>query len=298
MRFHSGEIAVQERAQVRDLADEVGEGISDFISLKMKQFLEQSRMVVLGTVDLEGWVWASVAAGQPGFIQVPDENTVAITTRKVDGDPLFQNLSNEAHAALLVVDFATRRRVRVNGRGIFTEGQVRIYAREAYGNCPRYLQERMLLGLRQPLLAEEDSVEQSSILSLDQQRVISRADTFFMASDHPQHGADVSHKGGNPGFVRVSNSGQIAFPDYNGNRMFNTLGNITVDPRAGLLFIDFDTGRTLQIAGRASIDWDAGRALDFAGAERVIDYEVAKVIDHRYGFSMISNFLRFSRFNP
>lgn len=298
MRFHSGEIAVQQRARVRHLADEVAEGISTSVLPARRELLEQSRMAVLGTVDLQGCVWVSVAVGEPGFIHVLDGRTITIMARQVEGDPLFENLSSEGHTALLVVDFATGRRVRLNGLGVFAQGKVCIRTQEVYGNCRRYVQERVLLGIRQPLPSREDRAQQSSMLSADQRRLISCADTFFIASDHPQQGADVSHKGGNPGFVRVSNDGQIVFPDYNGNRMFNTLGNITVNPSAGLLFIDFGCGRTLQVTGRASIDWNAARTRGFPGAERVIDYEVVKVIDHSAGFPLVSNFHRLSRFNP
>jgi hypothetical protein len=137
-----------------------------------------------------------------------------------------------------------------------------------------------------------------SQLSESQQQQISRADTFFIATDNPDRGADVSHKGGNPGFVRVVDPQRIAFPDYNGNSMFNTLGNLTVNPHAGLLFIDFDTGRTLQLSGRASIDWSPERIRNFAGAERVVDFELEQIIDSPAGFPLTAKFRQFSRNNP
>jgi len=299
MRFHSGEREVQERAGVRHFADEVGEGISDSILPRMDQFLEQSKMAVLGTVDSQSGAWASVAAGDQGFIHVLDRKTITITAHPADSDPVFENLSRQGHAALLAVDFATGRRVRLNGLGLFTHGKIRIEAGEVYGNCLRYVQQRVLLGLRRSLFALEDRVERSPVLSVDQQRLISRADTFFFHSQRSSAAkGDMSHKGGNPGFILASSGRQIVFPDCNGNRMFNTLRNITDNPNAGLPFIDFDGGRTLQITGRAVIDWDARRAQLFPGAERVIDYEVAKVIHHDCGFPLVSSFQTFSRFNP
>ena len=80
--------------------------------------------------------------------------------------------------------------------------------------------------------------------------------------------------------------------------MFNTLGNLVVNPAAGLLLINFDSGRTLQLSGSASIDWDAERVRTFAGAERIVDFAISKVIDNPLGFPLQSRFRQFSRFNP
>ena len=193
--------------------------------------------------------------------------------------------------------FVSSRRVRVNGRGVIKDGAILITTEEVYGNCRRYLQERIFVGNRKPAVADQAASAGSS-LSASQQQQISRADTFFIATDQPDRGADVSHKGGNPGFVRVIDARRIAFPDYNGNSMFNTLGNLTDNPRAGLLFIDFDSGRTLQLTGRASIDWSPERVRTFAGAERVIDFAIEQVIDTPTGFPLIAKFRQFSRNNP
>ncbi len=129
-------------------------------------------------------------------------------------------------------------------------------------------------------------------------KMISAADTFFIATDHPRFGADVSHKGGDPGFVRIVDDQHLAYPDYLGNRMFNSLGNITVNPRAGLLFINFDTGETIQLTGRASIDWDPMRARTIAGAERLVDFEVEHIVENSCGFALRTKFIGHSRYNP
>lgn len=298
MRFHSGEIAVQERAQVRAAAEDVGEGILGHVVPEAKEFLERRQMAVLGTVDEGGHVWASVVTGERGFIRVVDNRTLRITPRPSLSDPLFDNLVAERHVALFAPDFVTPRRLRVNGLGVVKDGQIYIRAEEVYGNCRRYMQERMFLGPWQIPRGDETGAARGSVLSVQQQEQISKADTFFIATDHPEHGADVSHKGGKPGFVRIVDPRRIAFPDYNGNSMFNTLGNLMVNPKAGLLFIDFDGGRTLQLSGFASIDWNPERVRSFAGAERIVDFELAKVIDNSFGFPLQSKFRQFSRFNP
>jgi uncharacterized protein len=297
MKFHSGEIAVQERAGVRDIAEDVGEGIIDHLPPGASSFLELRQMAVLGTVDSDGRVWASVVTGQPGFIETVDDRTLKISARASSSDPLFRNLAKEGHVALFAPDFVATRRVRVNGRAVIKQGSIYIRTEEVYGNCRRYLQERLFIGERKSS-ATDQPAETGNALSAAQQQQISRADTFFIATDNPEHGADVSHKGGNPGFVRVVDEKQIAFPDYNGNSMFNTLGNLTVNPHAGLLFIDFDSGRTLQLSGRASTDWNATRIAKFAGAERVVDFELEQIIDNPAGFPLTAKFRQFSRSNP
>ncbi len=298
MGFHAGELEVQERAGVRDVAAEVGDSIADFVTDRAKELLERRRMAVLGTVDPRGRPWASVVIGEPGFINVPYPRTVRLAALPPAGDPLHENLANESHAALLAVDFVNPRRVRVNGRGIIERGAIYIATEQVYGNCRRYIQERLFLGLRENDPERGSAPVRSQALSAAQCELIRNADTFFVASDHPERGADVSHKGGDPGFVRIVDGSHLAYPDYNGNSMFNTLGNLTVNPHAGLLFIDFDTGRTLQLTGVGAIDWNPEHARAFRGAERVISLAIEEVIDNPAGFPLLTKFRQPSRFNP
>jgi hypothetical protein len=94
------------------------------------------------------------------------------------------------------------------------------------------------------------------------------ADTLFVASTDGGAGVDISHRGGRPGFVRVDGD-TLTVPDFAGNRYFNTLGNLLVDPRAALLFADFTRGDLLHLQGRVEIAWQVpdGERLD--GAERL-----------------------------
>jgi predicted pyridoxine 5'-phosphate oxidase superfamily flavin-nucleotide-binding protein len=298
MKFHSGEIAVQERAGVRHTAEDVGEMIRDRVAPGAQQFLALRRVAVLGTVDVDGSAWASVVTGEPGFIATPDAQTITIRLPSPFHDPLIDNLAVEGHIALFAPDFVAPRRIRLNGHGRIKEGRIWLTTDEVYGNCKRYIQERIIIGARSAPASEDPDIVSGAVLSPVQQVQIAQADTFFIATDHPEHGADVSHKGGRPGFVQVIDRGRLAFPDYNGNSMFNTLGNLTVNPRAGLLFIDFANGRTLQLAGAAAIDWDPARARIFAGAERVVDFAITQVIDNPVGFPLTSKFRQFSRYNP
>jgi hypothetical protein len=109
-------------------------------------------------------------------------------------------------------------------------------------------------------------------------RLVEAADTFFLGTTHATSGNDASHRGGPAGFVRVA-AGQLEWPDYPGNNMFNSFGNLAVDPAAALLFVDFRAGVTLQLSGTATVRWGepagpgddphSGRSVQFV-PERVI----------------------------
>ncbi|MBV9075932.1 MAG: pyridoxamine 5'-phosphate oxidase family protein, partial [Methylobacteriaceae bacterium] len=114
--------------------------------------------------------------------------------------------------------------------------------------------------------------------------ILARADTFFVASVDPRPedglaaGADISHRGGRPGFIRVDDARTITTPDFVGNFLFNTLGNLLADDRAGLLVPDFETGDLLYLAGRAEVIWDGPEVAAFAGAQRLVRYHLHDVI--------------------
>ena len=90
------------------------------------------------------------------------------------------------------------------------------------------------------------TVSEYAALSPDQRAWITAADTFFVATHAAGLGADVSHRGGHPGFVSVTDEGRLTWPDYPGNSMYMTLGNLELEPRAGLLFLDWDRGRSFN----------------------------------------------------
>jgi len=188
--------------------------------------------------------------------------------------------------------------MRVNG--VFlreTNSLFEVEAREVYTNCPKYIQARAPEAAGGSA-APEPAAERSPCLGSEQREFVARADTFFIATTHPERGADASHRGGAPGFVRVEGDRRLVWPDYSGNAMFNTLGNLAVDPRAGLLFIDFENGDTLQVSGRAGIIWDEGRAAEFAGAERVVEFDVEEVVETRGALPLRWRLEEYSPFNP
>ena len=256
--YHEGERAVQRAAGEVAIADQNGVVITATILGGARPFLHKQFMAVLASVDAQGMPWSSVLWGEPGFVQVDGASALAIAMppdRRDPLDPLWDNIAANPAIGMLFIELGSRRRYRINGsvQGLDEEG-LRIVVREAYPNCPRYIQRRHLRaidGESQPALLDEGGALQGSARD-----IIRRADTVFVASSHAQAGADVSHRGGNPGFVQLLGEGRLRLPDYPGNSLFNTFGNLSVDPRVGLCIPDFDGQRLLQLCGRARILFD------------------------------------------
>lgn len=272
--FHDGERAVQARAGVSAIASRVAGSIHAEIPPRARDFLREQPFAVLASRDADGRVWASIVSGAPGFLSAPSEKAIVIDAAPIPGDPLAANLVPGAPLGALVIDLATRRRMRVNGRVERAAAPIRVAVDEVFANCPKYIQRRDLGAVDR---APAPVVRMADALTPAQQQWIGRADTCFIASGHGAPGLDASHRGGAPGFVAVLDAQRLAWPDYAGNAMFQTLGNLASDPRAGLVFVDFASGDVLQLSGRARVDWNAARAARFSGAERVVDFEIDAV---------------------
>jgi uncharacterized protein len=286
--FHAGERAVQLSVGVAERMAELGPRvIRDFMPDQHRDFFEQLPFVITGTVDTAGQPWASVLAAPPGFIQSPDAHTLELNAQPLPGDPLQDTLVDGAFIGLLGLEPQTRRRNRMNGivHGISATG-FGVQLQQSFGNCPKYIQ------AREPvyLLGKTITPVSHSGTELDAVacRMIEAADTLFIATAYSGDaenaggvgaagGVDVSHRGGTPGFVRLDADGTLTMPDFLGNYFFNTLGNIAVNPRAGLLFIDFDNGDLLYLAVKAEIVWDEVEVKAFQGAQRLLRFEVKRM---------------------
>ncbi len=108
-------------------------------------------------------------------------------------------------------------------------------------------------------------------------RFIGARDMFFIASADSDGSPDCSYKGGDPGFVRVVDDATLAFPVFDGNGMFRTLGNLAVNPRVGLLFIDFETGARLRVNGDASVHFDDPLVESYQGAQCIVRVSVRTI---------------------
>jgi predicted pyridoxine 5'-phosphate oxidase superfamily flavin-nucleotide-binding protein len=275
--YHEGELTVQNRAEVGSDGLSADAMYRAGMPTGVQRFLSAQQLAVLSTMDAEGRVWASMRSGPPGFLRALDERTVEISGYSHHDDPLLANLAAHAEAGMIVIHLAARHRVRLNGEAqAHPDGRLTLHTQQVYGNCPQYIQARAVTGDREvtPIPARFGKG-----LDPRQRHSIEQADTLFIATVHPHSGADASHRGGRPGFVCVENQTRLLFPDYRGNNMFNTLGNILSNPRTGLLFPDFQSGSALQLSGRARILWDDPRMKQFEGAQRLVEFDVERVIE-------------------
>ena len=294
--FHAGELAVQRQAGVADMAARVGRGIKSTILPAAAHFLQERPFAIMASTDSEKRPWATLLTGTPPFMRVLDEQTLLVQALPLASDPLLATLQAGGEVGLLAIDFATRRRMRLNGTAVWRDGELIIQSGQVYANCPKYIQTRTL-SIR-PFTSDPPESSTAPQLSTEQVGWIATADTFFIATAHPQGGADASHRGGNKGFVHVKDNQQLIIPDYSGNMMFNTLGNIAANPKAGLLFYDFEGNRLLQLTGQAKIVWDEAQIAHHAGAERLVVFDTEQVIETKNALPFLWTFQSFSPFNP
>jgi predicted pyridoxine 5'-phosphate oxidase superfamily flavin-nucleotide-binding protein len=251
-----------------------------------------------------GWLWAAPLVGPAGFLD-GQEGFLDVGAAPRPGDPLAA-LPVGQPVGMLAIDFATRRRMRVNGvLGSRDPGRLRISVEQAYGNCPQYIQQRDI----QQRDVEQRRIQQRDVglasarlagagLTPAQVRLIRAADTFFLGTSHPRRGADASHRGGPAGFVRVEGA-TLWWPDYPGNNMFNSLGNLAVDPAAGMLFVDFAAGETLHLSGTAEVEWDEpGSAGDDGHTGRRIRFTPRKIIQPAEALPIRAGGVRPWPYNP
>ncbi|MGA4841898.1 pyridoxamine 5'-phosphate oxidase family protein [Streptomyces sp. G45] len=268
--YRPGSRAVQDRVGVRELADHVGRSIGPGIRPVAAAFLALQPMLVVGARDPEsGRVWASLLTGDPGFVRATGAHRMTVAGAPAAGDPLAAALARPGTpVGTLALDPRTRRRMRLNGRADPTPRGLAVAAEQVFSNCPKHLQKRQLAPRRRT--APPSAPRRSAELSAAQRKFIGAADTFFIATAYDD-GAEASHRGGNPGFVTVTSPSELSWPDYPGNAMFLTLGNLTADPRAGLLLLDWTTGTTLQLTGHARVEYadDGSRAVRFRLTEAV-----------------------------
>ncbi|MEU5147323.1 pyridoxamine 5'-phosphate oxidase family protein [Streptomyces yangpuensis] len=268
--YHWGSVAVQERVGVRGPAEHVGRSIGTGIRDVAAAFLELQPHLVVGAADDAGRMWASLLTGPPGFVRATGAHRVTVTGGPPAGDPLAEALATAGtRVGTIALDPRTRRRMRLNGTLTATPRGFAVEAEQVFANCPKYLQQR------QPLELVADGagvVRRGDALTPGQVRTVRGADTFFVATTAESEGVDASHRGGLPGFVEVLSPVELAWPDYAGNAMFLTLGNLMTDPRAGLLFPDWESGAVLQLSGRARTEFapDGGRRTRFC-VESVVE---------------------------
>lgn len=281
--WHAGEKQLQQRAGVAERMETFGRKvIRDHMPEQHRVFYRQLPFVLLGSVDAEGRPWASILEGTPGFAHSPDPRLLQLDSPLQPGDPASAALCAGAAVGLLGIELHTRRRNRLNGR-IRQAGAagLSIEVEQAFGNCPQYIQLRQFEFSGSEAPAALPATEHANALDDAARALITGADTCFVASyiEHQDgsRSVDVSHRGGQAGFVRVEGD-CLTLPDFAGNLHFNTLGNLLLNPRAGLLFIDFATGELLQLSGSTKLILEGPEIQAFQGAERLWQLQVERLV--------------------
>ncbi|MBP2302720.1 2Fe-2S iron-sulfur cluster-binding protein [Azospirillum picis] len=280
--WHEGETFIQEKVGVAERMAAVGERVvRDHMPDQHRDFYAQLPFIVLGSVDPRGDAWATLISGRPGFMSSPTPTTLDIAAQPDPGDPAGAGMRDGDPVGLLGIEMHTRRRNRMNG--ILTAGETgfRVNVDQSFGNCPRYIQLRDVGFARDPAEAFAGAVEELPRLDPPARAMIERADAFFVATyaDRAERRqVDVSHRGGKAGFVRVAGDGTLTVPDFNGNLFFATLGNIVLNGKAGLVFVDYASGDMLQMTGDAEVILDSPEIAAFQGAERLWTFRPRRIL--------------------
>ncbi|WP_327092720.1 pyridoxamine 5'-phosphate oxidase family protein [Nonomuraea sp. NBC_01738] len=288
MKPHPGETAIQQRSGITKPLGSAR--ATAHLPPIAADFLARQPMLIIGAADEHGHMWAHLLTGTPGFLTAINTaanaavNTATILVRDPTGAP---PLHDGQEIGTLAIDPATRRRMRLNGHVTRTPDGLRINADQVIANCPKYLQTRQLTHTDAPTTPHTTHTTE---LDPDHTTWITQADTFFLATHTPGHGADTSHRGGNPGFIQTPTPRRLTWPDYPGNFMYLTLGNLELNPAAGLLFLDWEHGHTLQLTGHAhTVE---------TGTTRHIEFDIHHVITTRNASPLRWHLTGYSPFNP
>jgi predicted pyridoxine 5'-phosphate oxidase superfamily flavin-nucleotide-binding protein len=298
--YHEGELAVQELAGERELGQRHGRGVASAVMPGAWRFLERQQLLALATGEASGEVWASVWFGERGFVESRDEGqTLWISRSRVaplDVDPVSECLSEGAALGVLAIELETRRRLRVNGSVLsLSERELVLDVREAFANCPKYISQRELSAVGSSFGASE--VARGVELDEARRATIRRTDTVFVGSLHPERGADASHRGGQPGFVRVMAARTLRIPDYAGNGMHLTLGNLHSTGRAGIVFVDFEGRKLLHLTGTTSLSFDESELVT-GGTGRSWELYIERWVEGALPGGVAAELVERSRFNP
>lgn len=253
--YHDGERLVQKMAGEEEMAERLSRVMRDRIIKGAFSFIEAQNQLIVSSINENGQIWTSLLIGQKGIIQIESDTLVHIDWTQLKStrrDILIDNIVSNEQVGLLFIELTTRMRFRINGHAKLEGERLVIQVLESYGNCPKYIQSRSMEGIEE-ISPEVMTQKVGNYIGETEKNWILKADTFFVGSMSGGGRMDASHRGGNPGFVEITSDDRLKIPDYQGNSMFNTLGNFVQNPNAGLLFIDYERKATLQLTGKVEL---------------------------------------------
>lgn len=300
--YHEGERRIQLQAGEQETARSNAQNIAKTIPPAARGFIAQQSYVLIGFANSQKEIWAAFLAGPKGFAKSSEEGDrlhfrINDPIGVLEKNTPFSEISPGDYLGVLFIELASRRRLRVNGQVTEAGGPlITMGVSAAYPLCPKYIQRRRL----EEVVSEDagKTVETGTRITESVKRWIVSADTFFVASAHPEGPTDVSHRGGVPGFIQIKN-GALTIPDYPGNSMFNTLGNFALNPRAGVTFLDFETNRQLQLTGSVKLNLDAeDETITTGGTGRCWQFYPERWFISPFNRNFRSTYIDASPFNP
>ena len=303
--YHVGEIQAQDKAGTRGVANELLAGRSASLSFSRNHdaFLAaqsfSAMTIVEATKDIQN-VWVTPLFGIPGDITAESETEILVSPDSIPTGDFLHSVSPGTPLSLIAIDLARRIRHRINGvAGETSKGSSLLHMKvEEYSpNCPKYINRRELIRspTEPPVNRNALRQERPKLIEADEM-LIAESDTLWIGTYAPGVGADCNHRGGKPGFIRVVDGTAIEWPEYRGNGMFYTSGNLEVNDRAGVTIVDFATGTVLQLTGRATVNWNHDGS--FEGATRTIRLDISHVIRTDNATSHRWKLLDYSPYNP
>ncbi|MBD0404266.1 pyridoxamine 5'-phosphate oxidase family protein [Flammeovirga sp. EKP202] len=248
--FHEKERYLQELLESNINYDLAHKWISDQIDERASRFIRSLNYAFLSYQDQEGYPQIIPLIGE-GIVRNPSPTTLILN---LEQHPYLLEIfkidfTTIEKVGLLFIDLLSRRRFRVNGIVKYHASQIEIQIVQAYTNCPKYIQSRTLEFNYTP---QNNKIQKGTNLTKEQVSMIQNADTFFLGTSNADYDMDASHRGGNKGFVKVDNN-VLEVPDYQGNGLYNSLGNMLDYPKVGLMFLDFENSQLLQISGTVTV---------------------------------------------
>ena len=300
--FHEGQKAVQRITGEEEIAQRRIPTIKTSINQRSLTFIESQILAIPGSEDVDGDIWLSLLVGNRGFIKVPSPQEITFDLNQVISnkeDIFFKNIITKPTVGLLFHEAVRRARYRAWGQASHNDDQIKVDIKMGYPSCPKHIQ-RVVLEVPEETPALKATYQNGTTLGDEEKKWMTSAHTFFIGTQTKKGDIEASHRGGDPGFVEIIENDILRIPDYLGNSMYSTLGNIYENPKASLLFVDYEKGETLQLTGTAELQFDQMSDEDFyksGETGRFFIFKTKRWIRTVNHHKINSEFVDYSRFN-